>query len=218
MLLWGLHRWGDLDQAARKGEWARGALPELSPRLLGECRVGLVGLGVIGTEVARVLGLLGVEVWGCDPAGVPTGVRSASLTEMLTECAALSLHCDLNPTTLGLVSAGELAICDPELVLVNTARGGLLDTEAAIQNLRSGRLGALCLDVFAQEPFADMRAVENLPRLLLHPHSAGYHRNLPRAVREGLLDTVRAFRAGQPVPHQVIAPHRKDDGSISEPL
>jgi D-3-phosphoglycerate dehydrogenase len=203
MLLWGLHRWGALDAAAREGTWARGELPRLAPRLLNSGPIGLVGLGVIGCHVAKLLLALGVEVWGTDPRGVPDGVRATPLEALLSDCAAVSLHCSLNPSSRGLIGESELAKCRRGLVLVNTARGGLVDTASAIVALDMGRLSALCLDVFEAEPHPRMNAVRGRPGLWLHPHAAGFHRDLSTAIRTGLMQAVGAFVRGKAPPHVV---------------
>ncbi len=205
MLLWGLHCWGPLNHAGRQGQWARARLPELAPRLLGQARVGIVGLGVIGQEVARRLAMLGVEVLGVDPRGIPDSVQAATAAEMLRECDALTLHCDLNATTEGLIGRHVLESASPELVLVNTARGGIVDTAAALTALSESRLGALCLDVFEEEPYPNMQASSVHDRLWVHPHSAGYHRNLADHVRAGLVEAVSAFVQGGTPPFLVDA-------------
>ena len=203
MMLAGLRRQGALQEAAAEGRWARGALPALAPRGIAGRRIGVVGLGVIGRQMAAVLGVMGAEVWGCDPAGLPVGVRDADLDTQLTGCDAVTLHCDLNPSTRGMVSAARLAGARPGLVLVNTARGALLDVDAAVAALDAGRLGGLGVDVFPTEPWPRLAAVRGRPDLCFTPHAAGYHDRLAERVREGLAAAVGAFVAGEPVPHRV---------------
>jgi len=201
MLVWGLRRMGPLQGAADRGEWVRSSLPALGPIGLRGARVGLVGLGVIGRVVAEVLAVLGSEVWGCDPAGLPDGVQAASIEEMLGHCDAVSLHCDLNDSTLGLLSGERLSVSHPDLVIVNTARGALVDVGAALSLLKGDRLGGLALDVFPEEPWGMMAQGDE--RVLCTPHAAGYHTTLPKKVREGLCAAVTAFLREQPIPHRV---------------
>jgi D-3-phosphoglycerate dehydrogenase len=179
-------------------------LPELAPVGLAGAKVGLVGQGVIGTRVADVLGVLGCEVWASDPRGVPAGCRETSPDEMLVGCDAVSLHCDLNPSTLDLISAARLAVARPGLVLVNTARGGLLNIDAACAALDRGVLGALAIDVFSDEPFPEMGRVNGHPGLMFTPHAAGYHTGLAAAVRTGLCRAVGALSTGARLPHRVV--------------
>jgi phosphoglycerate dehydrogenase-like enzyme len=202
MMLWGMRAAGPLQAASRQGRWARGDLPELNMRLLGGSRVGLLGLGVIGSRMAEVLSALGVEVLGCDPRGVPDGVTEAPL-ESLLHCDVLSVHCDLNPSSAGIVGVDALCQANPGLVLVNTARGAVVDVQAAVSALSAGQLGAVCLDVFPHEPFDGIGATEHVPGLMMLPHAAGFHGGLSAAISEGLFDAVSRWCAHQQVPHRV---------------
>jgi lactate dehydrogenase-like 2-hydroxyacid dehydrogenase len=201
MLVWGLRRLGPMQKAADRGEWIRSSLPALAPIGLRGARVGLVGLGVIGRAVAEVLAALGSEVWGSDPAGLPEGVQAASIEEMLGHCDAVSLHCDLNESNRGLLSAERLSVSHPDLVIVNTARGALIDVGVALSLLKEQRLGGLALDVFPEEPWG-MMAQEN-ERVMLTPHAAGFHTTLSKKIREALCAAVAAFLQDKPIPHQV---------------
>jgi len=202
MMLWGLRATGPLQAAAQAGRWARAELPGMNMRLLGGRTVGLLGLGVIGARVAAVLGALGADVLGCDPRGLPEGVRSVGLPALL-DCDVLSLHCDLNPTSAGIIGAAEISLARQGMVLVNTARGGLVDEAAALQALEEGRLGAVCLDVFAEEPWPGLSRSDSHPALMVLPHAAGFHTGLSGAVQAGLLAAVAAFCQGTPVRFRV---------------
>jgi len=203
MLIWGLRKMGVQSDWAVQGLWGRKELPALSPICLKGARVGVIGLGVIGSRVAEVLAVLGVEVWGSDPKGVPPSVRHASVREMLGHCDAVTFHCDLNESSNGMVSAEMIALSHPSLVLVNTARGGLIDVNACIEALTRGELGALALDVFNQEPYLEMDRSASHPNLFFTPHSSGYHRDLCVDVREGLHRTVKAHLEGVVLPYRV---------------
>lgn len=203
MLTWGLRGFGVMDDWAREGVWGRSNLPHLAPRLIRGSRIGLVGLGVIGMRAADQLLSMGAEVWGLDPRGLTDGVKSASLEEMLGGCDAVSLHCDLNPSSEGLISSKSLTAAHAGLVLVNTARGGLVDVESALSAIEHGRLSALCLDVFPQEP-VDLRRFASHERVFVSPHSAGYHTGLSRLIREGLIRAVAAWAEGRTLPHSVL--------------
>ena len=200
MLIDGLRRHGAMRALAAQGRWARHALPALAPRTIRGARIGVVGLGVIGARMAAVLSALGAEVWGLDPAGVPAGVQAASLEALLAGCDAITLHCRLTESSAMMLHAGNLPDARPGLVLVNTARGGLLDVHAAVAALDAGVLGALAVDVFPTEPWPDMAALAERPDVLFTPHAAGYHRALPERVRAGLAAAVRALLAGEAIP------------------
>jgi len=202
MLIWGLRGFGVMDSWADEGRWRRADLPALAPRLIGSSRVGLVGLGVIGRQVAARLVSLGAEVFGVDPGGLPNGVQAASLEAMVRGCDAVSLHCDLNHTTRGIISAEVIKCASPSLVLVNTARGGLVDTQAALAAVQRGGLAGLCLDVFPEEP-ADLGGFAQHDRVFVSPHAAGYHTGLASLIRRGLLDVVRAWTNGDVLPYSV---------------
>jgi len=197
LMLEGLRRGATLRARAASGVWARQELPHLDMRMLHGHRIGVVGLGVIGRRMAEVLTFLGAEVWGSDPRGMPEGVREAPPADMVAKCAALSLHCALTPSSQGLVDASLLARAHPGLVLVNTARGAVVEVDSAVAALREGRLAALGLDVFATEPYPHLARDAAVPGLTLLPHAAGFHAGLNRAVRQGLHRAVAAISAGE---------------------
>lgn len=206
LLIAGLRRSGWLREEARHGRWARSSMPKLGMRTLRGSRVGVVGLGVIGARVAEVLAFLGAEVVATDPAVRLVGVATLSLDEMLACCDALTLHCHLTDATQGLLSRQRLETARPGLVVVNTARGGLVDVAAAVDGLESGRLAAVGLDVFPQEPYPQIALAAKHPGLLLTPHAAGYHQGLSALVQQGLVATVDAWATGQALPHPVPLP------------
>jgi D-3-phosphoglycerate dehydrogenase len=207
MLLWGLRAAGPMQAAAADGRWVRGELPKLNMRLLQDSRVGLLGLGVIGTRMAQVLSLLGADVVGLDPAGLPPGVAEVNIDGLL-DCDVLSLHCDLNSTTTGMIDSARLAKARPGLVLVNTARGSLVDVRAATEAVQSGSLGALALDVFPEEPWPGLESLANVPRVMVLPHAAGFHSGLADCVRSALLQTVEAWAKEEPLPYPAGKPSR----------
>lgn len=204
LLLTGLRQTRRLHADAQRGVWARGRLPGLPVRTLRGSRVGLVGLGVIGREMARVLRVLGATVYGTDPAGLPAEVPGMPLDEMLATCDGVSLHAASSPTSRGLVGARALSQAHPSLVLVNTARGDLLDVDAAHAAIEGERLGFLGVDVFGEEPWPRLAAQAAHPAVVFTPHSAGWHAGLPVAVTRGLGDALTAWVSGAPVPHRLI--------------
>jgi D-3-phosphoglycerate dehydrogenase / 2-oxoglutarate reductase len=159
-----------LDRQVAAGRWdAEGAGPLRTVRGL---RVGIVGLGRIGGAVATRLLALGAEVWACDVAPVAReGVRLVELEELLEECEAVTLHVPLTRETRGLVGRSRLESMRPGALLVNTARGAVVDVDAVLQALRTGRLGGAALDVLPQEP-PPLRPVA--PNLIVTPHAAYY--------------------------------------------
>jgi D-3-phosphoglycerate dehydrogenase len=159
------------DRASQAGGWERA---RLGLELHGRC-LGLVGYGRIARGVARIALAIGMRVvaWSprLDAAGDIAPVeRAASLEEVLRKADVLSLHAPLTPATRGLIGAAELDLLGPEAILVNTARGGLVDQPALVAALRSGRLAAAGLDVFATEPVDPADPLLALPNVVLTPH------------------------------------------------
>ncbi|HVJ53781.1 MAG TPA: NAD(P)-dependent oxidoreductase [Aliidongia sp.] len=156
-----------MDRTIRGGIWQ----PLGGIELLGKT-LGIVGLGGIGLEVARMAQALGMKciAWNRSPvadAPVPT----ASLDEVLAAADILSLHLALNDETRGLIDARRLAHMKPGAMLVNTARGALVDEAALIAALESGRLRHAGLDVFAAEPLAADHPLARLPNVTLTAHA-----------------------------------------------
>jgi D-3-phosphoglycerate dehydrogenase len=159
-----------LDRQVARGEWSsKGAGPL---RTMAGLRVGIVGLGRIGNAVATRLLALGAEVWADDIAPVARdGVRLVALDELLGECDAVTLHVPLTRETRGLIGRAELASMRPGALLVNTARGPVVDVDAVLESLRRGQLGGAALDVLPHEP---PPAAPAAPNLIVTPHAAYY--------------------------------------------
>jgi D-3-phosphoglycerate dehydrogenase len=159
-----------LDRQVSAGGWdAKGAGALRTVRGL---RVGVVGLGRIGGAVADRLLALGAEVWATDVMPVARqGVLFVPLEELLPECDAVTLHVPLTRETRGLIGRDQLATMKRGALLVNTARGPVVDVGAVLQSLRGGRLGGAALDVLPQEP-PPMAPIA--PNLIVTPHAAYY--------------------------------------------
>ncbi|MFT4624234.1 MAG: phosphoglycerate dehydrogenase-like enzyme [Myxococcota bacterium] len=195
------HPWFFAEAAA--GRWARAALPQRRPRGLHGARVAVIGLGVIGRRMSEVLEGLGARVLGVDPAG-----GGVSLTDALREADAVSLHCALSPSSEGLIGAHELAMLRPHAVLVNSARGRVLDVRAAVAAVRSGRLAGLAVDVFPEEPWPELATGAQHPAVWFTPHAAGYTEGLGDRVAREVVAALTAWNAGRPLPHAVWEPAR----------
>lgn len=189
--------------AAANGTWARSSLPALAPRSIRGAPILVVGLGVIGSRMAEVLTALGAVVWGVDPAGVPDGVQEVDLHEALPEATAVTVHCALTPSSRNLFDRARIARMDPRAVLVNTARGGVVDPHAAVQAVHDGRLRGVHLDVFPTEPWPDLGPAAQHPAVWLTPHASGYDDHLGARVADEVVDCLTAWARDQPLPHQV---------------
>jgi len=164
--------------AVASGNWPRAALS--SGRELSGKTLGIVGFGGIGRLVARVGRALGMRVIGSDPQVPPSsavwrdeGAEGRELDALLTEADVVTLHVPLVDATRHLIDAARLARMKPDAILINTARGGVVDEAAVAVALKSGRLGGAALDVFEQEPLAAGSPLAGCPNLLLTPHIAG---------------------------------------------
>ncbi|MEQ1503738.1 MAG: NAD(P)-dependent oxidoreductase [Myxococcota bacterium] len=199
-----LRRQPAFDRAARDGRWARAELPALDPLALSDATVAVIGLGVIGRTVAAALRGLGARVVGTDPAGVPDGVIDAGTVDAaLASADAVTLHCALTPSTRGVLSAARIAALRPGAVLVNTARGSLVDVDAAVEAVRTGHLRGAALDVFPREPWPGLQAAAQVDGLWLTPHASGYTRGLGTRVAREVADALAAWVDRRPVPHGV---------------
>lgn len=137
--------------------------------------VGVVGLGAIGLRFARMADAMGMRVLGFDPYAkdLPAYVERADLDTIWRESDAISLHCPLTADNARLVNARTLAACRPGVILVNTARGGLIDEAALLEAVRSGQVAAAGLDSFAVEPMTAPHPFHGEPRIVLSPHIGG---------------------------------------------
>jgi (S)-sulfolactate dehydrogenase len=175
VLLRGAYRSTD---AVAAGSWPRNALigRELAGRTLG-----LIGVGRIARETARLGTALGMRITGYDPlipAGDPAWTsigRRESVRALAGEADVVSLHVPLTDGTRNLIDEGALAAMQPGAILINAARGGVVDEAAVAAALRSGRLGGAALDVFEEEPLGSERGqvFAGCPNLILTPHIAG---------------------------------------------
>jgi D-3-phosphoglycerate dehydrogenase len=162
-----------LDARMHAGHWDKAT--HKSVELEGRT-VGLIGLGAIGLRFARMAEAIGMRVLGFDPYAkdVPAGVqRVDDLATIWRESDALSLHCPLTADNAGLINAQTLAACKPGVILVNTARGGLIDEAALLAAVRSGQVGSAGLDSFAVEPMEAGHPFHGQPGITLSPHIGG---------------------------------------------
>ena len=172
LMLAALRRIPEHDRAVRAGGWPRGI--GATPWELSGATVGLVGYGTIGRLVAQRLDGFAVRILACDPMAPAgdDGVEPMELDELLRASQVVSLHAPLTAATAGLMDRRRIGLMRPDAVLVNTARGGLIDEPALIDALEAERIRAAGLDVFADEPPASAR-LRRLPNLILTPHMGG---------------------------------------------
>ena len=182
--------------------------------------VGVIGTGAIGRAFARIMLGFGCEVIAFDP--MPNeemraaGVRYVGLREVLERSDVISLHCPLTPATHHLIDAHAVTHMKPGTMLINTSRGGLVDTGAVLEGLKDERIGALGLDVYEEEAglfFEDLSAriilddvlmrLLTFPNVLITAHQGFFTEDALRQIAETTLANVTAFERGQPLPHPV---------------
>lgn len=155
-----LRQINQIDQSVRQGEW-----PRTQGRLLAAQTVGVIGLGHIGRRVARLCQAFEATVIAHDPyaSQVLDGVTLLPLEQLLATADIITLHTPYTPDTHHLLNAQAFATMKPEAIVINAARGGLVDESALAEALQSGKLGAAALDVFEQEPYhGPLRAYDNI--------------------------------------------------------
>lgn len=162
-----------LDRSVKNQEWIK-----KPGRALSECTLGVIGVGQIGKAVltrAQVfkMRLLGHDIVEIDPAFVSgVGVRMLSLDELLHESDFVSINCDLNPSSQGMINAGRIALMHDRSVLINTARGPIVDEQALATALDAGEIAGAALDVFEEEPLPEDSPLRQMENVLLAPHNA----------------------------------------------
>jgi len=161
-----------LDTRMHQGHWDKAT--HKSVELEGRT-IGLIGLGAIGLRFARMADAMGMRVLGHDPFAneLPAHVERADLDAIWRQSDAISLHCPLTADNAKLLNAQTLAACKKGVIVVNTARGGLIDEPALLEAIRSGQVGSAGLDSFAVEPMSAPHPFHGEPRITLSPHVGG---------------------------------------------
>lgn len=184
--------------------------------------VGVIGTGKIGRVFGRIMHGFGCDVLAYDKYPSPdfesAGGRYVALDELIARSDIVSLHCPLTPETYHLIDADALARAKPGATLVNTSRGGLIETEAAIEALKSGRLGALGIDVYEQETnlfFQDLSSriiaddliqrLVSFPNVIVTGHQAFFTREAIGTICETTIASISAYEQGLPLQHEIRA-------------
>jgi D-3-phosphoglycerate dehydrogenase len=162
-----------MDRAMKSGEWDK-----IPGKTLSECTLGVIGVGTIGKVVTRRTRAFGMQVLGNDIVEIDhvfiaeTGIRMTDLQSLLSESDFISLNCDLNPTSRHLMNADTFALMKPNAVLINTARGPIVEEKALIDALQAKRLAGAALDVFEVEPLPSDSPLMQMDNVMLAPHNA----------------------------------------------
>jgi D-3-phosphoglycerate dehydrogenase len=162
-----------MDRHVKNGEWVK-----IPGRALHECTLGVIGVGNIGKAVLRKaqafeMTMLGNDIVEIDPDFIEqVGVQMTSLEDLLERSDFISVNCDLNPTSFHLINADRLAVVKPGAVLINTARGPIVDEPALVDALEKGKLGGAGLDVFEVEPLPADSPLLKMDQVMLAPHNS----------------------------------------------
>lgn len=161
-------------------------------------RFGVVGWGELGRAAARIAESFGMRVLIARRPGGSADLDRLALDELLVQSDVISLHCPLTPGTKGLIGERELSLMKPDALLINTARGGLIDGYALAAALKAGRLGGAGIDVLPEEPprTGDPLLDPTIPNLLLTPHVAWAAREARQRCIDEIAANVRDFLAG----------------------
>ena len=184
-----------MNEAMKRGEWRK--LDSIS---LAECTLGIVGVGNVGRAVARRASAFGMRLLGNDPISPPdnflasTRMTMATLPVLLAESDFVSVNCDLNPTSRGLIDTQALSRMKLSAVLINSARGPIVVEQDLVSALERGTLAGAALDVFETEPLPAGSPLREMDQVLLAPHNSNsspaawerVHRNTLKNLFEGL--------------------------------
>jgi D-3-phosphoglycerate dehydrogenase len=168
-------------------------------RALGECTLGIVGVGNIGKAVARRARGFGMRILGNDIVSIgadfiaETGIEMTTLESLLAASDFVSINCDLNPTSRHLIDSRALSHIKPEAILINTARGAIVDQGALIEALQEHRLAGAALDVFEIEPLPADSPLRGLQNVMLAPHNSN---SSPAAYEAVHANTIRNLFLG----------------------
>jgi D-3-phosphoglycerate dehydrogenase len=196
-----------LDTSIRKGQWLK---PTFVGRDMQGSVLGLVGFGSIGQETARMARALGFGIVAHDPYGREAiksfdAAAERSFEELLAEADVISLHCPLTNETRGMIGRAQFGKMKPGAILVNTARGGLVNEADLLAALLDGRIGGAGLDSFAQEPPNPDNPLWQAPNLIVTPHVAGVSHGSTRAMAMMAARQVIDILDGQaPVPRNLV--------------
>ncbi len=183
-----------MDRAMKSGQWQK-----LPGRALHECTLGIIGVGTIGKVIARRARAFGMTVLGNDIVDIDhvfiaeTGIRMTDLDTLLKTSDFVSVNCDLNPTSLRLVNSRTLSLMRPDAVLINTARGPIVDEPALVAALLAGTIAGAALDVFEAEPLPVDSPLLKMDNVMLAPHNAN---SSPAAWERVHWNTIRNLLTG----------------------
>ncbi|MBU1178712.1 D-2-hydroxyacid dehydrogenase [Patescibacteria group bacterium] len=189
------------DQAVKKGEWSKShifALLKYNITELAGKTLGIIGYGIIGQRVAKIARSFGVKVITTSRSETKynEGFR-VELPELLAQSDVITIHTPLTPETENLIGASELEMMKPEAILINAARGGIVNEDDLYQALKQKKIKAAALDVMAEEPPRQGSKLFELDNIIITPHIAWATRESRQRLIEGVAENIRKFKAGK---------------------
>lgn len=187
-----------MDREMKSGKWQK--IPGMA---LSECTLGVIGVGNIGKAVTRRAKAFGMKVFGTDIIDIDhvfvseSGIEMTSLENLLSNSDFVSVNCDLNPTSYHLINADTLALMKSNAVLINTARGPIVEEKALVAALSSGQIGGAALDVFEFEPLPLESPLLKMDNVMLAPHNSN---SSPTAWERIHWSTIRNLVEGLGIP------------------
>lgn len=208
LILAGMKHLAWLDSETRAGRWHINTIRHTTYQLHGKT-VGIIGIGRIGSALAKLLKPFDVNIYYHDLITLPEaratalGVTRVPLERLLSESDIVTIHVPLTPLTRDLIDATAIARMKRTALLVNTARGGIVNEEALVAALRSGALNAAALDVFEHEPPPKDHPLFALPNVIVTPHVSAGTRDAFATKLDFVFQNLEAFFDGRPLEHQV---------------
>jgi len=187
-----------MDKEMKSGKWEK-----IPGRSLSECTLGVIGVGNIGKAVTRRARAFGMKVYGADIVPIDhvfiteMGIEMTNLDHLLSNSDFISINCDLNPTSHHLINHDTLSLVKPGAVLINSARGPIVDEKALVEALQSQRLAGAALDVFEHEPLPHESPLMKMDNVMLAPHNSN---SSPAAWERVHWSTIRNLLDGLGIP------------------
>jgi len=172
---------------------------------LHECTLGVVGVGTIGKVVSRRARAFGMTVLGNDIVDIDhvfiaeTGIHMTTLDNLLAHSDFVSINCDLNPTSFHLMNTRTFSLMKPNAILINTARGPIVEEQALIAALKEGKIAGAALDVFEVEPLPVDSPLKKMDNVMLAPHNAN---SSPAAWERVHWNTIQNLLDGLGISHE----------------
>jgi D-3-phosphoglycerate dehydrogenase len=201
-----------MDDEVKVGKWTK-----ISGRALSECTLGVIGVGFIGKEVLRKARTFGMLLLATDIIDVSeeflaqVPVEIVPLDELLSKADFISVNCDLNSTSYHLLNRSAFALMKPNAIVINTARGPIIDEVALIEALQSGQISGAAMDVFEVEPLPLDSPLLTMKNVMLAPHNSN---SSPAAWEKVHWNTIRNLLVGLDIPHDdfEMLMHKYEEG------